>query len=81
MDFQGFQNNISPLLMFVLAIALIALAFYSYQRQKNLSNSRKLLLGSLRSASFLVILVLVLNPFFFSTKEVEKKPSYHGNAG
>ena len=74
MDFQGFQNSIPAFIAILIAAGLVALAFYSYQKQKNLAPPRKLLLGGLRALSFLIIFLMVLNPYFFSSKVVEKKP-------
>ncbi len=74
MEFQGFQSAYSTSIIFFVAIILVALAFYSYRNQKSLSPAVKVLLGSIRAVAFLVVLVLVLNPFFFSSEEQVQNP-------
>jgi hypothetical protein len=74
LEFQGFQSALSPYLIFAIAIALIALSFISYRNQKALTPALRLGLSSLRAITFLVIMLLVLNPFFFSTKEENQNP-------
>lgn len=74
MDFQGFQHSVPLLLTLVMAIGLGALSFYSYSKQKNLSRTSRILLSTLRTTVFLVLLLLAFNPYFFSATQVDKKP-------
>ncbi len=74
MEFQGFQSAFTPLFIFALAIALVLLAYLSYRNQKSLSAPIKVILTVLRSVTFLLIMLLVLNPFFFSSQLVDQNP-------
>ncbi len=74
MEFQGFQSAFTPLFIFALAIALVLLAYLSYRNQKSLSAPVKLILTALRSVTFLLIMLLVLNPFFSSSQLVDQNP-------
>lgn len=76
MEFQGFQSAISPILIIVSAIALIVLAFFSYRNIKSLSKGLKFTLSLLRSVTFILILLLVLNPFYFSSKVEDQNPRF-----
>ncbi len=76
MDFQGFQSALSPFFVVLLVLALIVLSFYSYRNQKNLSSTVKIGLSSLRLISFLVLIFLALNPFFFSSTQEIQPPKF-----
>lgn len=74
MEFHGFQNSLPPLLIIILSIGLFLLAWFSYSKLKNVSETVRWSLISLRSTAFLLVLLLLLNPYFFSTNQVEVSP-------
>lgn len=76
MEFQGFQSAISPYLFALIAAILVFLAFVSYRKQSTLSLQLKILLSCLRATTFIVALLLLMNPFFFSSRTVEQKPRF-----
>ncbi|MDZ7806912.1 MAG: hypothetical protein U5K71_07335 [Gracilimonas sp.] len=75
MEFHGFQNTFPVVLIFILAIGLIALAWFSYSKLKSISEKGRWILISLRSAAFILVLFLLLNPYFFSSRQVEITPN------
>lgn len=74
MEFYGFQNVLPLPLIFLMAIGLISLAWLSYSKQNNLSVKARLVLVSLRSTAFIIILLLLLNPYFFTSQQIEQSP-------
>lgn len=74
MEFHGFQNTFPAILIIILAIGLIILAWFSYSKLKSISTTGRWILTSLRSAAFLIVLLLLLNPYFFSSRQVELTP-------
>ncbi|MFP8488328.1 vWA domain-containing protein [Gracilimonas sp. Q87] len=74
MEFHGFQNTFPTILIIILAIGLIVLAWFSYSKLKSISTTGRWILMSLRSAAFLIVLLLLLNPYFFSSRQVELTP-------
>lgn len=74
MEFQGFQSSFSLLSVVLILLCLIALAFFSYQKHKSLSSGVRLLLGGLRSITFVIIALLLFNPVFFKSELVEQAP-------
>lgn len=74
MDFQGFQNSFSPLVIVLIILVLLAIAFFSYRRLTSIPLIPRLSLGLLRFSTLCILFILFLNPYFFSSKEEEKKP-------
>jgi hypothetical protein len=74
MEFHGFQNSLPSILAIILSIGLILLAWFSYSKLKNVSETVRWILISLRSSAFLLILVLLLNPYFYSSSQVDISP-------
>lgn len=74
MEFHGFQNTLPVFITILLAGGLIALSWFSYSKLKSITKGGRWLLISLRAASFLLVLLLLLNPYFFSSQQVEVNP-------
>ena len=74
MEFQGFQHSLPDYLIALIVIALISISVLSYRKLKSLSLLPRMGLILLRSLSLLIILTLFLNPYFFSSGYVQKKP-------
>ena len=74
MDFQGFQNSY-PTLLIVFAVFLLAgISWWAYKDQKNIPIFSRIGLSALRALSLIILLFLLLNPFFYSSEEIEKEP-------
>lgn len=74
MDFQGFQNNIPAFVIILISVFLVALAIFSYRNLKSIPPLHRAGFISLRSLAFLIILLLFLNPYFFSSQTVLENP-------
>lgn len=74
MEFQGFQNNIPAFIIILISVLLVAVAVFSYRNLKSIPPLHKTGLISLRSLAFLIILLLFLNPYFFSSQTVLENP-------
>ena len=74
MEFQGFQNSIPVFLIILISVFLVAVAFFSYRNLKSIPILPRTGLISLRSLAFLTILLLFLNPYFFSSEAVLENP-------
>jgi len=74
MEFHGFQNTLPSILIFLLSIGLILLAWSSYNKHKSISKPARWTLITLRSFAFIIVLILLFNPYFFSSQEVETTP-------
>jgi hypothetical protein len=74
MDFQGFQHSFPYLVVAGVAVVALALSFFTYRKQETIALPFRLFLMSLRALSFILLLILLLNPFFFKSEEVIKKP-------
>lgn len=74
MDFQGFQNNLPSFLIILAGLLLIGIAFFSYRNIKSIPLFPKIGFITLRATAFLIILLLFLNPYFFSSEKVTKNP-------
>lgn len=76
MDFQGFQTSMPLWLIAILVILSVSLAWYSYHRYKNLSLILKMCLTGLRATVFLLLILLLLNPFFQTTDTKLLNPDF-----
>lgn len=74
MDFQGFQHILPPALVFVLVVILLGIAWASYRKFKSIPAIGRWTLISLRALSLTLVLLLLLNPYFYSSQEREVKP-------
>ena len=74
MEFQGFQNSIPAFLIILISVLLIAIAIFSYRNLKSIPLLPRTGLISLRALAFLTILLLFLNPYFFSSETVIENP-------
>ena len=74
MDFQGFQHSIPLLVFLVFTIAFAILSLLSYKKLATLPFYSKAGLAVLRFSALMLLLVLVLNPYFFSKNEVKTNP-------
>lgn len=76
MDFQGFQHSLPLFVVASVAIIALALSFLTYRKQETIALPFRLFLMSLRALSFILLLILLLNPFFFKSEEIIKKPRF-----
>ncbi|RNC85371.1 MAG: VWA domain-containing protein [Balneola sp.] len=74
MEFQGFQHNLPDFVIALIAISLIAVSFFSYRKITALSLLPRIGLITLRTLALLLVFVLFLNPYFFSSELVRKNP-------
>lgn len=74
MEFQGFQNSFPFIIAFCLFIGIFALSWYSYKGFSSISFQYRILLSTLRASALSIILLLIMNPFFFSSSERETLP-------
>ncbi|MBO6586430.1 MAG: hypothetical protein JJ953_10025 [Gracilimonas sp.] len=75
MDFQGFQHILPPVVIILLSIALVVLAWASYRKFSSIPSIGRWALISLRGSALLIVLLLLLNPYFYSSRQVDVKPS------
>lgn len=75
MDFQGFQHILPPAVIILLSIVLLVLAWASYRKFRSISSTGRWALIALRGSALLIVLLLLLNPYFYSSRQVEVKPS------
>lgn len=74
MEFEGFQHSLPAVLVVLTAAFLIGIAWLSYRKLHSIPPVPKAGLIILRSSAFLIILILLLNPFFFSRDTVKTNP-------
>lgn len=74
MDFQGFQHILPPAIIVILIIVLLVLSWASYRKFSSIPSFSKWTLVALRSTALVIILLLLLNPYFYSSRQVELKP-------
>ncbi|WP_020402943.1 hypothetical protein [Gracilimonas tropica] len=74
MEFQGFQHIISPVLIVIAALFLAGLSWYAYRKFTSLTPWLKWTLISLRASALLLLLFLLLNPYFYSEREADIPP-------
>ncbi|MDX1671633.1 MAG: hypothetical protein R3211_04775 [Balneolaceae bacterium] len=72
--FEGFQSALPWWILLVLAVASILLSWWSYEKYSGLSRFYRYGLVFLRSAVFLILFLLLLNPFFRSDRTYRVKP-------
>lgn len=73
MDFQGFQHILPPAVVVVLIIVLLGVSWASYRKFESIPPFRRWTLISLRGTSLILVLLLLLNPYFYSSQETEVK--------
>lgn len=74
MEFQGFQNILPASVVFIVIIGLIALSWFSYRKTRTLPVPAKTGLIALRAAALIILFLLLMNPYFYSSSEIEIKP-------
>ncbi|MEX2477438.1 MAG: hypothetical protein WD357_03310 [Gracilimonas sp.] len=74
MDFQGFQFILPPAVVAIIILALLGVAWASYQKFESIPALGRWTLIGLRGLTLILILLLLLNPYFFSSEEIEVKP-------
>ncbi len=75
MDFQGFQHILPPAVVLLLSIALLALAWASYRKFRSIPSIGRWTLTAFRGTTLLIVLLLLLNPYFYSSRQIDVKPS------
>ncbi|MGN8226505.1 hypothetical protein [Gracilimonas sp. BCB1] len=75
MDFQGFQHILPPAVIVILSIALVVLAWASYRTFKSIPSIGRWGLITLRGSALLIVLLLLLNPDFYSSRQIDVKPT------
>ncbi len=61
-QFDGFQNAIPAFWIIALVAGAIALSYWTYRRTETLTPAWRLTLAGIRSAAFLILLLILLNP-------------------
>ncbi len=74
MEFQGFQNSLPLFLIISIAASLVAIAFYAYRNLNSIPTLPRTGLIFVRSLALLLIFLLFLNPYYFSSETVSKNP-------
>ncbi|GAB5408846.1 MAG: hypothetical protein BalsKO_12110 [Balneolaceae bacterium] len=74
MDFQGFQNSLPTFIILFIGILLIVVAVLSYRNLKSIPTLPRIGFISLRATAFIILLILFLNPYFFSSEIVKENP-------
>lgn len=75
MDFQGFQHILPPALIVILILGLGLLSWVSYRKFRSIPALGRWVLISLRSLALIIVFLLLLNPYFYSSREIELKPN------
>ncbi|HBX64892.1 MAG TPA: hypothetical protein DEG32_01545, partial [Balneolaceae bacterium] len=75
MDFQGFQHIFPPAVLILIAAGLIFLSWAAYRKFSSIPPLSRWGLISLRASALIMILLLLLNPYFYSSQEIELKPN------
>ncbi len=73
MEFQGFQSVLPAWMAVILAALLISLTILSYRKKENLSTTVKTGLIALRSLAFLILIFMLLNPYFRGFEQIREK--------
>ncbi len=71
--FEGFQNTISLIWMFIILIGVIGISYWTYHHVEGLSPLYRGVLTTLRSAAFILLILLLLNPVL-TVEEQESRP-------
>jgi|TARA_R100000388_G_scaffold95028_1_gene85844 hypothetical protein len=74
-DFQGFQHIFPPAVLILIAAGLIFLSWAAYRKFSSIPPLSRWGLISLRASALIMILLLLLNPYFYSSQEIELKPN------
>ncbi len=72
--FQGFQSNLPVWLYFLLLPITTALSWWSYKDLTSISSIIRYALITVRSLVFLILLVLLINPFYKAEQTYLEKP-------
>jgi hypothetical protein len=73
LDFQGFQSILPVWMAVILAILLIILAVISYRDKDTLSLPVRISLISLRSMAFIILIFMLMNPYFKGFEQINEK--------
>lgn len=74
MEFQGLQNSFPYIIAVIIGVFVCILSWYSYKGYSSIPSKWKILLSTLRGLALIILLVLFLNPFFKTEKEIIVKP-------
>ncbi|MEX2605676.1 MAG: hypothetical protein WD361_15815 [Gracilimonas sp.] len=74
MDFQGFQHILPPAVIIIIIAALFVLSWVSYRKFDSIPAISRWALISLRGAALSLLLLLLMNPYFYSSREFEQNP-------
>lgn len=72
--FQGFQSTLPPWIYAILLLSAPLLVWWSYRHLKSIRTGYRILLAGMRSAVFIILLILLLNPFFRAEETVPENP-------
>lgn len=72
--YQGFQSSLPLWLFGMLIPAVILLAWWSYRYLNDISKEYRILLTAIRSSVFVILVILLLNPFFRAEETVTEDP-------
>ncbi|MEX0720840.1 MAG: hypothetical protein WD059_09245 [Balneolaceae bacterium] len=74
MDFQGFQNTFPNVLIVIAIVALLAISWFSYRKTNNIPPLPRYILITLRALALIIVFLLLMNPYFYSSNQIELKP-------
>jgi len=73
-EFQGFQHIISPAIIILVSLFLIILSWYAYRKFTSITPLSRWFLISLRASALILLFLLLLNPYFYSSREMDIPP-------
>jgi hypothetical protein len=73
-DFQGFNATLPIWMVILILIGSIALSYWTYKDYSSITKSSRSLLVGLRTASFILLLILLLNPVLERVSFSDTKP-------
>lgn len=74
MEFVGFQRELTPGIWIILWVVFVGITLWSYYKTNELNWNQKIFLSLLRFSAITLLLILLLNPIFF-TRSAEYRSS------
>ncbi len=74
MEFQGFQNAFPLFIAVPAVLAILLLAWQAYRTDDKIPLPSRITLAALRASALILLFLLLMNPVFFTSEEVEVKP-------
>lgn len=74
MEFQGFQQILPTVVVLLVILLLVFISWFTYRKITSIPALGRWSLTGLRAFSLILLFLLILNPFFYSSRTVEIKP-------